>query len=301
MAICQFVRNAILLLALINLFGCSQSGESHVKSNFRPPSIDRLSEVDTADCEYKSGIVEIEGIISPVSQGGWPHSDEYEVHFFSFSAWRFPGQSLVNKELTILRPVAPETDYFSEFPKLSFHRIRVMISTDETRAIFAGKAAQPADTRGLDEVANELSKPVVMKSERFGNLTLDRSIGWFEAKAEWNGKLLRVCFHTGENLDVSASREVAEKLWDSQASWKQKVDNFAVQELLQIKNDSWLNDNDPVVTADQFKSKMTLQSISIYPDGRIEFWHADGDLFWGHSILISGSLDQGLTQADIAG
>lgn len=270
-------------------------------STFKPPSIDRLTEVESADCEYREGVVEIEGVVSPSSQGGWPHSDDYDVHCFSFSAWRYPGQPVVNKELTILRPVAPDADWFSEYPKLSIHRIRVMVSTDESRAIFAGKATQKADTEGLTDIAEELAKPVVIKTERFGDLTLDRSIDWFEGEVKWNGESVRINFHTDETQDISTGLKVAGKLWDEQQSWKQKVDDYAVQELLHLKNDNWLGDNESPLTPDQFKSRMTLQSISIHPDGDFEFWHDDGDLFWGHSIQISGSLDDGPTQADIPG
>ena len=83
--------------------------------------------------------------------------------------------------------------------------------------------------------------------------------------------------------------------------WKENVDDFAVKKLLSLKNDVWLGEDESPLNADQFKSRMTLQSVSIYPDGEIEFWHDDGDLFWGHSIQISGSLGEGLTDADIPG
>ena len=272
-----------------------------MSSTFKPPSINRLTEVESADCEYKEGVVEIEGIVSPSSQGGWPHSDDYEVHCFSFSAWRYPGQPIVNKDLTILRPVAPDADWFSEYPKLSIHRIRVMVSKDESRAIFAGKAKSKAATEGLTDIAEILAKPVVLTTERFGDLTLDRSIDWFEGEVEWNGESIRINFHTDETQDISTGLKVAERLWDEQQYWKQKVDDYAVQELLPLKNDNWLEDSESPLTPDQFKSRMTLQSISILPDGEFEFWHDDGDLFWGHSIQISGSLDEGLTQADIPG
>ena len=46
---------------------------------------------------------------------------------------------------------------------------------------------------------------------------------------------------------------------------------------------------------------MRLTSINTYPEGGFEFWHDDGDLFWGHYIQVSGSLDEGLTSADIPG
>lgn len=42
-------------------------------------------------------------------------------------------------------------------------------------------------------------------------------------------------------------------------------------------------------------------NFEIKPDGQFEFWHNDGDMFYGHSIQISGSLKEGLTDSDIPG
>ena len=46
---------------------------------------------------------------------------------------------------------------------------------------------------------------------------------------------------------------------------------------------------------------MTLDAITVYPDGAFDFWHHDGDMFWGHSIQVSGSLSEGLILADTLG
>lgn len=55
------------------------------------------------------------------------------------------------------------------------------------------------------------------------------------------------------------------------------------------------------MTAEQFKARMKLEGITPHPDGPFDFWHDDGDLFWGHSIQISGNLSEGPTHADIPG
>jgi hypothetical protein len=52
---------------------------------------------------------------------------------------------------------------------------------------------------------------------------------------------------------------------------------------------------------EEFKARMTLDAITVRPDGSFEFWHRDGDMFWGHAIHISGSLLNGPTGADIPG
>jgi hypothetical protein len=51
----------------------------------------------------------------------------------------------------------------------------------------------------------------------------------------------------------------------------------------------------------QCNVSLKLESITVYPDDSFEFWHNDGDLFWGHSILVSGSLSEGPTDAEVPG
>lgn len=40
------------------------------------------------------------------------------------------------------------------------------------------------------------------------------------------------------------------------------------------------------MAAEQINSKMKLTSITVEPVGTVTFWHNDGVLFFGHSILV---------------
>jgi hypothetical protein len=104
-----------------------------------------------------------------------------------------------------------------------------------------------------------------------------------------------------ERGKVEEALKTAHSLWRSQDSWNRRIADYAVQELLPLKNDSWLGEGEAEVTAEQFKACMKLEAVTVNPDGSFEFWHNDGDLFWGHSIQISGSLSEGPTHADIPG
>src|SRR5207249_3318350 len=101
--------------------------------------------------------------------------------------------------------------------------------------------------------------------------------------------------------DLPVALKSAHTLWESQDVWSRRIRDFAVQKLLPLKNDAWLDEGEVEVTADQFQDRMTLDSITVYPNGSFEFWHHDGDLFWGHSIQVRGSLSEGPTDADIPG
>ena len=71
--------------------------------------------------------------------------------------------------------------------------------------------------------------------------------------------------------------------------------------LLELKNDAWLDEDESEVSAEEFIARMELSSVSIHADGGFEFWFDDGDLFWGHSIMVSGNIQDGLDDAGIHG
>jgi len=69
--------------------------------------------------------------------------------------------------------------------------------------------------------------------------------------------------------------------------------------LLPIHNDSW-NDGTPITEA-AFIARMKLESACIFPDGTSELFYEDGDLFWGHMIVITLNQGGAFEDADIAG
>lgn len=267
---------------------------------FQPPPLDTLASIDMAKCRYPAELAEIVGVVSFGGQGGWETKTNYHVHCFSFAAWRRTGQPLVTTTLTLLRPVAPKSDWFSAYPEGSIHKVRVLLSVDETRAILSESLKANARDAELKSVAKELQKPVVIETERFGPLTLDRRIDWFQGETTWNGIPIRIRFEAGNNLALTPLLKTAECLFADSLRWGKAVNDFAVKEKLDLAND-W-NEEDPTpITAEDFLNRMSLRSISIGPDGEFDFWHDDGDLFWGHSIQISGSLTKGVTRSDIPG
>ncbi len=146
-----------------------------------------------------------------------------------------------------------------------------------------------------------MTKPTQLNDPLFGTLTYDEEAGWFKCQSEWNES--KVCLNIFA-YDINTANQAlrtAKVLWTSMPEWTHKVNTFAVSKLLGLKNDNWLDDDEDKVTAVDFIEAMQLASITVYPDGKFEFWHDDGDLFWGHSIQISGSLSVGLLNADIPG
>jgi hypothetical protein len=178
-------------------------------------------------------------------------------------------------------------------------RVRLV---DAASAVLLGLLDRPIDPDDpLAARVRALTTPQTRTHPLFGTLTLDRRVDWYEATTTWSGAPVRLSLPAMDDEQLEAALACAVELWNAQSSWSERVREFAADKLLGLKNGSWLGDDDDEVTRDEFKRRMVLRSITVHPEGEVEFWHDDGDLFWGHSIHVSGSLQDGPTDADIPG
>lgn len=76
---------------------------------------------------------------------------------------------------------------------------------------------------------------------------------------------------------------------------------YCAGNLLDLKNESWVSSDEDKVSEEQFKHLLKLQIIHIQPDGGLELTYGDGDLFWGHEIVVKTDPKYKLYFADIEG
>ncbi len=157
----------------------------------------------------------------------------------------------------------------------------------------------------LVQHAAELQKPKTYEHAFFGTLIFDRKTDWYRVNTTWVGKAVELCLSIDdEHLEIAL--QVAQKLWNDQISWNQRIEDFVVQEMLTLYNDgqedwpgSGWREDDPELTPEQFMSRIHLETIRARPNGEFEFHFDAGVLFAEHNILIRGNLRDGLTRADI--
>jgi len=253
-------------------------------------------------------IIELTGAVSSSGVGaGQSGGQELWSLLLTFDAWRVGHEPIRREPLTLRRKVTDEElDRFQELIDAeTVIRIRARVAKDN---IFGSPQGQLEEFIELDSTdtdlqayLTELQKPVTRQDDRFGELVYDRRVSWYSAEVEWNGGTVNLNVNVEESDELDAALKVAYTLWDNESTWHKRVGDYAVQGLLPLKNDNWLGDDETEFSPDEFKRRMTLESVSVYPDGDFEFWHDDGDLFWGHSIQVSGNLSDGLTNADIPG
>ena len=162
---------------------------------------------------------------------------------------------------------------------------------------------EPAFDPDLKAILEEQKKPVTFWEEGLGTFTLNRQVDWFETELDWLGTEISL------TIDMEEEREEAlrnaKTLLASAAEWDKRVREYAADELLELAND-WSQDMDEdggavEVTREQFMERMELESIEVRADGSFQFWFGDGDLFYGHSIWVSGDLENGPNDAAMEG
>jgi hypothetical protein len=254
--------------------------------------------------------VDVFGVVDPSGVGG-AGSDRREPDtwtlLFSLAIWRIGENPIQRQKLTARKKV----------PKAEIEKTQKLIGSYDVvhikaRVAFENVLGSPqalllevlghCDT-DLERLAaaQEVQKPVTFHDSQFGAFLLDRRINWFEARTTLEGVDVRLSLSTGELGKVEELLATSRILFGAEHSWYKRITDYAVSKLLQLKNDAWLGEDESEFSESEFRSKMELSSILIKSGGRFEFWYEDGDLFWGHSIMVSGDLFNGPKDAGIHG
>lgn len=164
---------------------------------------------------------------------------------------------------------------------------------------------QPETDPEMKAILEEQKKPVSFWEGGLGTFTLNRSMGWFEAEADWLGQSIRLDFDRDENQADCLMQ--FHTLMENQRQWDERVRAFAAEQLLSLAK-QWEEDaadneerEAEEITREQFMERMELDAVQMSQTGDFEFWFNDGDLFWGHAIRVTGSLEKGPEEAQMEG
>ena len=180
-------------------------------------------------------------------------------------------------------------------------KFRGRVSEDGKRLLLLD-LPEPGFDPDLKAILEEQKKPVTFWEEGLGTFTLNRQVDWFETELDWLGAEISLVFDQDENRADCVMN--AKALLADAAGWDRRVREYAADELLSTAND-WagqMEDEEPQeITREQFVERMELESIEVRADGSFQFWFGDGDLFYGHSIWVSGDLENGPNDAAMEG
>ena len=142
--------------------------------------------------------------------------------------------------------------------------------------------------------------------EILGEMTVDE--GDIEGEVEISGQNI----YFGISVDDINDKETVDRLISEFKKfisefdkWDKRIREFAAKALTDNAND-WLQDSLEddeefvEITEEKFAERMVLNSIGFDENG-FDVYYDDDDMFWGHCILVYGTLENGIEEAQIAG
>lgn len=114
----------------------------------------------------------------------------------------------------------------------------------------------------------------------------------------WLGETVRVSIEQSEEMQIQLNHLT--RLLDDAAKWDERIRNFAAEELTELKNDSWLEEDEEEWSEANFAKQLSLQEIT-FTEEEFTFWFDDGDLFWGHTVYVSNTIEDGPYDASMGG
>jgi hypothetical protein len=255
-----------------------------------------------------SPVSDVFGVVAPSGAGGGrSRGEDLWTLLFTLDAWRIKGTDLQTRPLTVRRKLTDEELHRlrDQIAPYTVIRIKARVVAESVlgspQALLEAFVGVDTSDTALNDHTEQLQRAVTFEDPVFGTFTLDRRIDWFTAEVVWDGRPVSLNLSAREPAEVQRALKATRALWQSQSVWNRRIRDYAVQELLPLKNESWLDEDEAELTPDEFQDRMTLESVTVNPNGSFDFWHNDGDLFWGHSIQICGSISEGPTHADIPG
>ena len=162
----------------------------------------------------------------------------------------------------------------------------------------------------LSKLLEKYKEVVVIEDGDCGTFTLERHFNWFAGTVDWLGEDCHVTLECDEENGTTADQALAQfrKIYVNFKEWDQKFRAFASEKLTELANDWQCEGYDEEdgealaeITKESFAGRIVISELSIDAEGDYEAYYDDDDMFCGHVIIVSGSVDGGMEDAYIAG
>ena len=157
----------------------------------------------------------------------------------------------------------------------------------------------------LKEVLADYRRPVVVTDEVLGELTLDKDYDTFEGVISWRDEDIDISLEVDSSSEDTWTAAVAamKQMVADQDRWDRDMQAFAARELTELACE-WRESADedvPEITEESFAQRIELTSIAMDPDGSFSAYFDDDDMFFGHCVVVYGTLEDGVSSAVMAG
>ncbi|MDE7309445.1 MAG: DUF2262 domain-containing protein [Lachnospiraceae bacterium] len=274
------------IMDILVLLGDMGGGAGGVTKGIWEPSVDMLAYIDLSTQELVKCKGWIYWLAEEKDRNGWIyHLENEKIYHLKVRKRKQEKQNLANHVFLLVEVVERDLDY----PE-------------------------------LNKILEEYQKPMVIKDELCGAFSLERKFEWFAGTIDWLGDKCSAMLECDKE-DAEEGKETAEHalhtlhiIYKDLKKWDEKFRKFAAEQLTELAND-WLMDSEDfdedneyeddesenLITKEAFAERIRIGEITISPDGDYEVYYNDDDMFWGHVIIVSGNIETGIEDAQIAG
>ena len=157
----------------------------------------------------------------------------------------------------------------------------------------------------LEEVLADYRRPVVVVDEVLGELTLDKDLDMFEGTLLWRDEDIDISLGVDSSSeDTWTAAVVAMKQMVAEQDCRDRdMRTFAARELTELACE-WRESTDegaPEITEESFAQRLDLTSIAMDADGSFSAYFNDDDMFFGHCVVVYGTLSDGVAKVNMEG
>ena len=124
----------------------------------------------------------------------------------------------------------------------------------------------------------------MMEKSIFSELQFDSDTKNYNGKVEFNNEDFIDLTISIETFDKDIVFKLAESIFKTIKELEETYKESMAEDLLTLHNETW---NDKSITSKtEFINRIKLEGILFFCDGNAELYYNDGDLFWGHTIVV---------------
>ena len=147
--------------------------------------------------------------------------------------------------------------------------------------------AFPSATIPYIKPKKTLAENLPVNNNIIGRLTFNEQLQWFETTYETQFYSFQLFIDIDERKSLLKTLPIAVEVINNIHKIDKLAKQFAANNLLELKNSTWLEEDETTLNEDNFVKKMALSSISFDKKMAYTLSYNDSDLFWGHTISVN--------------
>ena len=156
----------------------------------------------------------------------------------------------------------------------------------------------------LIKIAKKYNEKIEIVDKELGTFVLNKKHHWLEGAVVWLGKNISVTLEETEDIyDKGYQQNLLDLLrqfLQNQKDLDLEFRKFASAELTDSANE-WRDDGSMEISEESFAQRIELDSLNLDNEGNYMLYFHDDDMFFGHSILVSGNIEGGITDTQMVG